>query len=92
MMMDWVDENRWKAAGITIAVGVAAITLCRGVRQFLRAPQITDQPLVEWVNNTDYDGMFWLWACVMRHYVRMMLLCNAHVMFVMMLCVCCYDV
>jgi len=31
----------------------------------MRAPQVTDQPLVEWVNNTDYDESF---ACDLLEY------------------------
>lgn len=57
--MEWVRAHPRTALGIgVVAAAAAAITLYRGVRNWLKPPQVTDQPLAEWVNNTDYDESF----------------------------------
>jgi atypical dual specificity phosphatase len=60
----WSGNWSWPGGkGTQIALGAAvavvgAVALYRNVRNWTKAPQVTDQPLAEWVNNTDYDESF----------------------------------
>jgi hypothetical protein len=41
-----------------VVAGVTLVAVYRNLKNLLKAPQTTDQPLESFVNNTDYDESF----------------------------------